>query len=301
MKRKNTLIAITALALCAQLAVPAAFAEDAADTAAPAAREELRGKDFKDDIIFAGDGDEERDTDKPVMKCIAFGAPGGGFKGHPGEEPPAKPDGETEQPGEEPPAKPDGETEQPGEEPPAKPDGETEQPGEEPPAKPDGETEQGADGNRPWRRMGPRYFDTENTETADDADNRPELPERPADADALEIAEGDSISITDADGTVLYSFTAEKAAKGVMFASGELEEGVTYTLSVNGEAVATSELHVRGQGKAPDGEQNADGAENMPAPRGRGRGEAPAADGQRQGGGDRGQRPPMPPTNNDTE
>ena len=112
------------------------------------------------------------------------------------------------------------------------------------------------------------------------------------------------MSIADADGTVLYSFTAEKAAKGVMFASGELEEGVTYTLSVNGEAVATSELHVRGQGKAPDmadGEQNADGAENMPAPRGRDRGEAPAADGQRQGGGDRGHRPPMPPMNNDAE
>ncbi len=289
MKRKNTFIAITALALCAQLAAPAAFAEDAADTAAPAAREELRGKDFKDDIIFAGDGDEESDTDKAVMKCIAFGAPGGGFKGHPGEEPPAKPDGETEQPGEEPPAKPDGETEQPG---------------EEPPAKPDGDTEQGADGNRPWRRMGPRYFDTENTDAADDAGNRPELPERPADAAALDIAEGDSISIADEDGTVLYSFTSEKAAKGVMFASGELEEGVTYTLSVNGEAIATSELRVRGQGKAPDmadGEQNSDGAENMPAPRGRGRGEAPAADGQRQGGDDRGHRPPMPPMNNDAE
>lgn len=286
MKRKNTLIAITALALCAQLAAPAAFAEDAAATAATAAREELRGKD---DIIFAGDGDKESDNDKPVMKCIAFGAPGGGFKSHPGEEPPAKPDGETEQPGEEPPAKSDGETEMP--------DG-------EPPAKLDGDTEQGADGNSPWRRMGPRYFDTENTDAADDAGNRPELPERPADAAALDIAEGDSISIADEDGTVLYSFTAEKAAKGVMFASGELEEGVTYTLSVNGEAIATSELHVRGQGKAPDmadGEQNSDGAENMPAPRGRGRGEAPAADGQRQGGDDRGHRPPMPPMNNDAE
>lgn len=274
MKRKNTFIAITALALCAQLAAPAAFAEDAADTAAPAAREELRDKDFKDDIIFAGDGDEESDTDKPVMKCIAFGAPGGGFKGHPDGEPSAKPDGETEIP-----------------------DG-------EPPAKPDGDTEQGADGNRPWRRMGPRYFDTENTDAADDAGNRPELPERPADAAALDIAEGDSISIADEDGTALYSFTAEKAAKGVMFASGELDEGVTYTLSVNGEAVATSELRVRGQGKAPDmadGEQNSDGAENMPAPRGRGRGEAPAADGQRQGGDDRGHRPPMPPMNNDAE
>ncbi len=256
MKRKNTLIAITALALCAQLAAPAAFAEDAADTAATAAREELRGKD---DIIFAGDGDEESDTDKPVMKCIAFGAPGGGFKSHSGEEPPAKPDGDTEQ---------------------------------------------GADGNSPWRRMGPRYFDTENTDAADDAGNRPELTERPADAAALDIAEGDSISIADEDGTVLYSFTAEKAAKGVMFASGELEEGVTYTLSVNGEAIATSELHVHGQGKAPDmadGEQNSDGAENMPAPRGHGRGEAPAADGQRQGGDDRGHRPPMPPMNNDAE
>lgn len=271
MKRKNTLIAITALALCAQLAAPAAFAEDAADTAATAAREELRGKD---DIIFAGDGDKESDNDKPVMKCIAFGAPGGGFKSHPGGEPPAKSDGETEMP-----------------------DG-------EPPAKPDGDTEQGADGNSPWRRMGPRYFDTENTDAADDAGNRPELPERPADAAALDIAEGDSISIADEDGTVLYSFTAEKAAKGVMFASGELEEGVTYTLSVNGEAIATSELRVRGQGKAPDmadGEQNSDGAENMPAPRGRGRGEAPAADGQRQGGDDRGHRPPMPPMNNDAE
>lgn len=286
MKRKNTLIAITALALCAQLAAPAAFAEDAAATAATAAREELRGKD---DIIFAGDGDKESDNDKPVMKCIAFGAPGGGFKSHSGEEPPAKPDGETEQPGEEPPAKSGGETEMP--------DG-------EPPAKPDGDTEQGADGNSPWRRMGPRYFDTENTDAADDAGNRPELTERPADAAALDIAEGDSISIADEDGTVLYSFTAEKAAKGVMFASGELEEGVTYTLSVNGEAIATSELRVRGQGKAPDmadGEQNSDGAENMPAPRGRGRGEAPAADGQRQGGDDRGHRPPMPPMNNDAE
>ncbi len=304
MKRKNTLIAITALALCAQLAAPAAFAEDAADTAATAARDELRGRDFKDDIIFAGDGDEESDADKPVMKCIAFGAPGGGFKSYQGEEPPAKPDGETEQPGEEPPAKSDGETEQPDGEPPAKPDGETEIPDGEPPAKPDGDTEQGAGGNRPWRRMGPRYFDTENTDAADDAGNRPELPERPADAAALDIAEGDSISIADEDGTVLYSFTAEKDAKGVMFASGELEEGVTYTLSVNGEAIATSELRVRGQGKAPDmadGEQNSDGAENMPAPRGRGRGEAPAADGQRQGGDDRGHRPPMPPMNNDAE
>lgn len=80
--------------------------------------------------------------------------------------------------------------------------------------------------------------------------------------------------------------------------------GVTYTLSVNGEAIATSELRVRGQGKAPDmadGEQNSDGAENMPAPRGRGRSEAPAADGQRQGGDDCGHRPPMPPMNNDAE
>ena len=247
MKRKNlkkTMAMVSALALSAQLILPTAiFAEGESDAAASAERPEMsvraEEKDFKDDIIFIGSSDASGDTDKASVKCISFGIHGGREMkfGKPDGEPPERPDGEGDfgqKPDREPPAKPDGENESgqlPDGEPPEKPDGEGDfgqKPDREPPAKPDGENESG------------QLPDGEPPEKPDDEKFR-EM--------SIEISEGDTISITASDGTVLETVTADKAAKGVVFSSDELVQDETYTLLINGETAAEAQLFERRNGE----------------------------------------------------
>lgn len=91
-----------------------------------------------------------------------------------------------------------------------------------------------------------------------DETERPELPENGADFEKvkLEIAEGDTVSIAKADGTILYTVTADKDAKGVVFASDALETDETYTLLINGESAATAKYIERSE---PDNAQNETG------------------------------------------
>ena len=58
-------------------------------------------------------------------------------------------------------------------------------------------------------------------------------------ASQISIAAGDTIAVTDADGNVLATTTAVRAANYVFYASATLTEGETYTLTVNGTAAAT--------------------------------------------------------------
>ncbi len=58
-------------------------------------------------------------------------------------------------------------------------------------------------------------------------------------ASQISIAAGDTIAVTDADGNVLATTTAVRAANYVFYASATLIEGETYTLTVNGTAAAT--------------------------------------------------------------
>ena len=80
-----------------------------------------------------------------------------------------------------------------------------------------------------------------------------EPPEKPDDEKFkemnIEISEGDTISITTSDGTVLETVTADKDAKGVVFSSDALVQNETYTLFINGEAAATAKLLERMSGE----------------------------------------------------
>lgn len=80
-----------------------------------------------------------------------------------------------------------------------------------------------------------------------------EPPEKPGDETfketTIEISKGDTISIATSDGTVLETVTADKDAKGVVFSSDALVQNETYTLFINGEAVATAKLLERMSGE----------------------------------------------------
>ena len=65
-------------------------------------------------------------------------------------------------------------------------------------------------------------------------------PGQPGSGSNISIAAGDSITVRDASGNVLYSATAVRAASYVFFSSAALVSGQTYTLLVNGTAVATA-------------------------------------------------------------
>lgn len=223
---KNVLAVLSAAALSAQLALPAVFAESETGADLPVRTEFAGEREFKDDIIFIGETDgSEGETS---VKCVAFGVPSGrgrGFGKFDGE-PPQRPDMSS-----------DGDVT-----PPEKPSG-------------DNETDMRGDGFRKGMKPG-KINGGENA--VGDETERPELPENGADFEKvkLEIAEGDTVSIAKADGTILYTVTADKDAKGVVFASDALETDETYTLLINGESAATAKYIERSE---PDNAQNETG------------------------------------------
>ena len=113
----------------------------------------------------------------------------------------------------------------------------------EPPEKPDGE---------------PPAKPESNGESIQRPDSEP--PEKPDDEKFkemnIEISEGDTISITTSDGTVLETVTADKDAKGVVFSSDALVQDETYTLLINGEAAANAELIERSRSENGEKDDN---------------------------------------------
>lgn len=223
---KNVLAVLSAAALSAQLALPAVFAESETGADLPVRTEFAGEREFKDDIIFIGETDgSEGETS---VKCVAFGVPSGRgrgigkFDGEPPQRPDMSSDGDVT--------------------PPEKPSG-------------DNETDMRGDGFRKGMKPG-KINGGENA--VGDETERPELPENGADFEKvkLEIAEGDTVSIAKADGTILYTVTADKDAKGVVFASDALETDETYTLLINGESAATAKYIERSE---PDNAQNETG------------------------------------------
>ena len=90
-------------------------------------------------------------------------------------------------------------------------------------------------------------------------------------ASALSIAQGDTLAVLDESGNTVYTATASRAARGVVYHSETLTAGKTYTLTVNGTTVATATAETsegrngrtppdmsNGQNgmTKPDGEQN---------------------------------------------
>ena len=55
------------------------------------------------------------------------------------------------------------------------------------------------------------------------------------------LEEGTAFSIQDEAGNVLYEGAGVKQANSIIFACGQLAEGQTYSLVVNGQAVATAQ------------------------------------------------------------
>ena len=103
-----------------------------------------------------------------------------------------------------------------------------------PPAKP-GDSSDGTQGNPP-AKPGDSSDRTQG--------NPPAMPDggnsgMGGQASQISIAAGDTIAVTDADGNVLATTTAVRAANYVFHASATLTEGETYTLTVNGTAAAT--------------------------------------------------------------
>lgn len=169
--------------------------------------------------IFIGNRSDDSE-DKSQKNCIVFGfSPKRG--GMHGMRPMFDVNGETDIGGTtdagdensdkmtdvEPPAKPGGEMT-----PPERPDGENSQPPERP------------DGDRP--QMPPEF--NKDGEIAG--------------KNEISISSGDEITITDSDGNVLCTQTADKDAVRVVFSADELSEDKTYTLNINSTAAATSKL-----------------------------------------------------------
>lgn len=260
MKKKNlkkVLAVLSAAALSAQLALPSVFAESETDVQTTDFAQSERA--FKDDIIFIGGTDGDTSSVKSVAfgvtlhRSVRFGKPDGGFMQLKQQDGENGDDTNTE-----PSEKPEGDA------------GQSELPDGQPPEIPDG--------GMPGRGMRHQKFGTEddvnaNGENTGD-DSMPEPPEKGGKT-KLEIAEGDTLSITKSDGTVLYTGKADKAAKGVVFSSDELEEGETYTLLINGESAANVQL----KDKADKCKDTDGGRENTPR-----------FDGK---------RPPMPPKSED--
>ena len=231
---KKTLVTMGAAALSISLIIPQfaiAEGENASGNENPPGMECMQENREKLDekTIFIGNCSDDSE-DKSQKNCIVFGfsPKRGGMHGmRPmfdvnGEtdiggttdagdensdkmtdvEPPAKPDGEVL------PAKLDDENSQP----PERPDGENSQPPERP------------DGDRP--QMTPEF------------DKDGEI----AGKNEISISSGDEITITDSDGNVLCTQTADKDAVRVVFSADELSEGETYTLNINGTAAVTSKF-----------------------------------------------------------
>lgn len=72
---------------------------------------------------------------------------------------------------------------------------------------------------------------------------------------SVSLNAGDSVSILDASGNTIYTTTVKKSANSVIFASPLLTSGSTYTLSVNGTAVATATTNGSGSGFVPSGNE----------------------------------------------
>lgn len=72
---------------------------------------------------------------------------------------------------------------------------------------------------------------------------------------SVSLSAGDSVSILDASGNTIYTTTVKKSANSVIFASPLLTSGSTYTLSVNGTAVATATTNGSGSGFVPSGNE----------------------------------------------
>jgi len=99
-------------------------------------------------------------------------------------------------------------------------------------------------------------------------------PFDPNNGSMLNIAEGDEVSIKDANGKTVYSVTAKRSASFVMLSSPELAKGETYSLVVNGAEIATAQAATEAQSPggsgwgnppAPSGD-GANGVENTAAP-----------------------------------
>ncbi len=73
---------------------------------------------------------------------------------------------------------------------------------------------------------------------------------------SVSLNAGDSVSILDASGNTIYTTTVKKSANSVIFASPLLTSGSTYTLSVNGTAVATATTNSSGSGFVPSGNES---------------------------------------------
>ena len=79
---------------------------------------------------------------------------------------------------------------------------------------------------------------------------------------SVSLNAGDSVSILDASGNTIYTTTVKKSANSVIFASPLLTSGSTYTLSVNGTAVATATTNGSGSGFVPSGNEGTPSGES---------------------------------------
>ena len=241
---KRTLVTMSAAALSISLIIPQfaiAEGENASGNENPPGMECMQENREKLDekTIFIGNCSDDSE-DKSQKNCIVFGfSPKRG--GMHGMRPMFDVNGETDIGGTtdagdensdkmtdvDPPAKPDGEV------PPAKLDDENSQPPEipggemTPPERPDGENSQPPERPDGDRLQMPPEFDKDG-----------EI----AGKNEISILSGDEITITDSDGNVLCTQTADKDAVRVVFSADGLSEDGTYTLNINGTAAATSKL-----------------------------------------------------------
>ena len=97
----------------------------------------------------------------------------------------------------------------------------------------------------------------------------------------VSISKGDTVEIKSSDGETLYSFTAEKSASHIVYASDTLQTGDSYSLYINGTEVSTATV-TAGNGSTSSqfgpGGQGGQGTDTPP--------EKPAD----------GEEPPAPPT-----
>ena len=108
------------------------------------------------------------------------------------------------------------------------------------------------------------------------------------DTSAISIRSGSKIVIKDSSGNTLYSATGTKTANCVMLASADLTAGETYTLYVDGEAVATAEAaegtgqggFTPGGGQIPGQQGQQPGQEGTQPPAQPEQGQQPAQPGQ---------------------
>ena len=112
----------------------------------------------------------------------------------------------------------------------------------------------------------------------------------------LSLSATSTLSILDADGNSLYTATAQRAASYVIFSSEALNEGETYTLSVNGSAAASATASAQsGSGTPGDGQMpGTPGDGQMPGTPGDGQMPGMPGDGQMPGMPGDGQMPGMP-------